>query len=265
MTSSAASLVSPALTVKTVIAILPTAQMHGQSRSHLMYCSDGAFYVTKSQDNPQHPRVLVNELLSTMLALWLDLPFPTPAVVNVPEGTRDSNRQFRAGPQFGSRFVTRALDYFPEAAVSRISNRRVFAGVLAFDKWTGNTDTRQAVFVRSPSAKSYKAVFIDNGNSFNAGSWNFPDKPAQGAFMPCFPYSDVCGWQAFEPWLSDIEGFPEYVLLRMAAEVPPEWCDDREAIQQLCHTLLDRRPKIRELISAFRFCDLHPFPNWNRD
>ena len=40
-------------------------RMRGGAQSHLMRCSDEHFYVVKFQNNPQHRRILVNELLGT--------------------------------------------------------------------------------------------------------------------------------------------------------------------------------------------------------
>lgn len=42
---------------------------HEQSGS-----SDGRFYVTKFSNNPQHPRILANEMLASRLGQWLGLP-----------------------------------------------------------------------------------------------------------------------------------------------------------------------------------------------
>ena len=43
-------------------------RMRGGAQSHLMRCSDGNYYVVKFQNNPRHPRILVNEMLGTRLA-----------------------------------------------------------------------------------------------------------------------------------------------------------------------------------------------------
>ena len=45
--------------------------MRGGAPSHLMRCSDGLYYVVKFQNNPQHRRILVNEMLGTKLAARL--------------------------------------------------------------------------------------------------------------------------------------------------------------------------------------------------
>ncbi|HEY6267870.1 MAG TPA: HipA family kinase [Candidatus Acidoferrum sp.] len=49
-------------------------RMRGGAQSHLMRCDDGFYYVVKFQNNPQHRRILVNELLGTRLAARLGLP-----------------------------------------------------------------------------------------------------------------------------------------------------------------------------------------------
>jgi hypothetical protein len=38
-----------------------------------------------------------------------------------------------------------------------------FAAVLAFDKWTGNADGRQAIFSKKVHARKYTATFIESG------------------------------------------------------------------------------------------------------
>jgi hypothetical protein len=58
-------------------------RMRGGAQSHLMRCSDGNYYVVKFQNNPQHRRVLVNDLLGTRLASRLGLPTAPVAVIEV--------------------------------------------------------------------------------------------------------------------------------------------------------------------------------------
>ena len=48
-----------------VVAVQHVRRMRGGAQSHLMRCADGNFYVVKFQDNPQHTRVLANEMLAT--------------------------------------------------------------------------------------------------------------------------------------------------------------------------------------------------------
>src|ERR1700731_457860 len=64
-------------------------RMRGGSQPHLMRCSDGRnhdlYYVVKFQNNLQHRRILVNELLGTRLAALLGLPTAPTAIVYVGE------------------------------------------------------------------------------------------------------------------------------------------------------------------------------------
>ena len=51
-----------------VTAVQHVRRMRGGAQGHLMRCADGNFYVVKFRNNPQHLRVLANELLGTRLA-----------------------------------------------------------------------------------------------------------------------------------------------------------------------------------------------------
>jgi len=51
-----------------VEAVQHVRRMRGGAQGHLMRCSDGQFYVVKFRNNPQHLRVLTNEMLATRLA-----------------------------------------------------------------------------------------------------------------------------------------------------------------------------------------------------
>ena len=57
--------------------------MRGGAQSHLMRCDDGGYYVVKFQNNPQHLRILANEMLATRLAARLGLCVPQVEVVEV--------------------------------------------------------------------------------------------------------------------------------------------------------------------------------------
>ncbi|HZR57146.1 MAG TPA: HipA family kinase [Terriglobales bacterium] len=256
--------------------------MRGGAQGHMMRCSDGHFYVVKFRNNPQHLRVLANELLATRLAEGADLPVPATEVVEVGEWlvqhTPELNIQLagstvpcQAGLQFGSRYVVDPLegqvfDYLPTEMLERVRNRESFAGILAMDKWTGNANGRQATFWRKMREKKYTVTFIDQGYCFNAGEWTFPDYPLRGVYARNEVYADVCGWESFEPWLARIEEMKDDVVWNAAGEIPPEWYgSDWSALEKLTLALLNRRCIVRELITAFRMSPRRPFPNWRED
>ena len=220
-------------------AVQHVRRMRGGAQSHLMRCADGHHYVVKFPNNPQHPRVLVNDWLGTRLAEMIGLPVPVPAIVDVHpwlvEHTPDlrvelcgQRTMFTAGLSFGSRYVVSPLegqvyDYLPEGMLGRVRNICIFAGILALDKWTCNADGRQVAFWRRPRERKFTASFIDQGYFFNAGEWSFPDAPLRGVFGRNDVYAGITGWDSFEPWLSRIESFPESSLWPLVDQIPPEW------------------------------------------
>jgi hypothetical protein len=145
--------------------------MRGGAQGHLMRCSDGYFYVVKFRNNPQHLRVLANELLATRLAERAGLPVAAAEVVEVGEwliaNTHELNIQLAHGSvpcepglQFGSRYVVDPLegqvfDYMPMEMLSRVRNLETFAGILALDKWTCNANGRQAAFWRKSRERKF--------------------------------------------------------------------------------------------------------------
>jgi hypothetical protein len=144
-------------------------RMRGGAQSHLMRCSDGKdhsiYCVVKFQNNPQHSRVLVNELLGNRIAGRMGLPVPRVEIVRVDadlirqtpalciEMPR-SNAPCCPGLQFGSahpgdpRRMT-LHDFLPDEQLREVKNVHDFAGMLIFDKWTCNTNGRQTLFYRA--------------------------------------------------------------------------------------------------------------------
>jgi len=263
-----------------ITAVQAIQRMRGGAQSQLMLGADGNLWVVKFQNNPQHLRVLANELIATRLADAIGLTVPKSDVVDVSpwlvENTagmridlpRGLHERCAAGLQFGSQFVGglmpgQVVDYLPDAQMADLRNPAEFCGMLALDKWAGNCNGRQAVFERRPRERKYRAVFIDQGFCFNAGDWNFPDSPLRGVFARNTVYRKVTGWESFEPWLTRIESFAAARLWEIAEAVPPEWYGgDLRTIEKLMETMLVRRARVRELITAFRNTDREPFPNW---
>jgi len=264
-----------------VLAVQQIRRMRGGAQGHLMLGADGHAYVVKFQNNPQHLRVLANELMATKLAAAVGLTTPACDVVEVTEwlikntaeldlelGSR--REQCRAGHCFGSRLVGglmpgHLLDYLPEEQLLEVRNLGEFAGILALDKWTCNTNGRQAVFSRKGRERKYTATFIDYGYCFNAGEWVFRDSPLRGVFALNSVYRGVTGWDSFEPWLGRIESLADETVWSIAETVPPEWYDgDAATLEELVEHLLKRRTRVRELIEAFRESSREPFPNWGK-
>ena len=261
-------------------ALFQVQRMRGGAQSHLIFCENGSFYVVKFQNNPQHVRVLANEMLATSLANFLGLPVPEFDEVEVSAELleRAPELSFQAvqgrvgcaaGRHFGSKLPVNPsreplYDFVPDQTLALLANRQAFAGMLAFDQWTCNTDTRQAVFCRAPDSDGrYRALMVDQGFCFNNGEWNFPDSPLRGLYPRLVVYGGVTGWDSFDPWLTLLREMDWRVAEELAGRVPPAWYDAEDAaLQQLVETLDRRRRRLPELLEAVRRSPKNPFPNW---
>ncbi len=264
-----------------ILATQHIRKMRGGAQGHLMLGSDDYAYVVKFQNNPQHLRVLANEFLASGLAKAAGLTVPESSVVDVPQWLITSSSELRmecnnglepckAGLQFGSRFVGgllpgQRMDYLPEGQLCQVTNRQEFCGILAMDKWTCNSDGRQAVFHKSRRDKHYMATFIDQGYCFDAGGWTFNDAPLRGVYARNAVYQDVTGWESFEPWLSRLERMDPQTAWKLAQNMPREWFGSPVIeLEILIDRLFARRGRIRELILQFRESSRDPFPQWKR-
>ncbi len=282
-----------------LLAIEQIRRMRGGAQSHLMRCSDGHYYVVKFQNNPQHRRILVNELLGTRLAARLGLPITPPEIIQVneelirltPELSMELPRSrvpCQPGLQFGSRYPgdPRRLtlhDFLPDEQLRRVENVHDFAGMLVFDKWTCNTNGRQTIFYQEPAqewrgggasppptpgaedgAPGYKTRMIDQGFCFNAGEWNYPDAPLRGLYARNRVYESITGMESFAPWTARVEkSMSQRVLAEVISDIPPEWYeDDYDALKRLLEQLFRRRTRIPELLLAAKNTTRQPFPNW---
>ena len=290
------------------LAIEHVRRMRGGAQAHLMRCDDGGYYIVKFQNNPQHLRILANEMLATRLAARLGLCVPQIEVVEVrPELIAYTSELVvqlgtgripcSAGKQFGSQFPGHPArmavhDFLPDEQLGSVRNLPDFLGIFVFDKWTCNTNGRQAIFFRepedrasqssspvsghgpfaapsmapevAPAATPYVAMMIDHGFCFNAGEWDFPDAPLRGLYARHRVYQGVAGMETFEPWLGRLEKqITEAALGEEAGHIPPEWyADDWQALERLIERLFARRKRVRELILAARNSGRDPFPNW---
>ncbi len=280
------------------LAVEHVRRMRGGAQAHLMRCDDDAYYIVKFQNNPQHLRILANEMLATRLAARLGVCVPQVEVIEVrPEliaYTTELVMQLglgripcSAGKQFGSQFPGNPArmtvhDFLPDEQLCAVRNLTDFLGVFVFDKWTCNTNGRQAIFFREPEDRAgpasrqvfeeisgrvpYLAMMIDHGFCFNAGEWDFPDAPLRGLYARHRVYQSVAGMDAFEPWIERLEKqkrITEAMLGEEAEQIPPEWYqDDWDALARLLERLYARRKRVRDLILSARNSGRDPFPNW---
>ena len=66
-----------------VLAVQQIRRMRGGAQGQLMLGADGHVYVVKFQNNPQHTRVLANELIAARLARTLGFTVPETEIVEL--------------------------------------------------------------------------------------------------------------------------------------------------------------------------------------
>jgi len=265
-----------------------TRKMRGGAQAHLIEASDGHSYVVKFHNNPQHRRILVNEWIASTFLHYLDIAAPETAMVELTEdflaATPDVHiqlgRERRAvtpGWHFGSRFPgdpmrTVVYDFLPDTLLEHVENLRDFLGVLAFDKWMGNADSRQAIFFRArvhdplaanPPRLGFVAQMVDNGYVFEGPHWRWGESPIQGLYFRPLVYRTVRGLAEFEPWLDRIRNFPEEVVDQAVKRIPPAWLEgDEDELERLLERLMRRRERVPDLIEQCRSGRSNPFPIW---
>ncbi len=266
-------------------------KMRGGSQSHLVEGDDGSYYVVKFLNNPQHRRVLVNELISSVFLRYLQISCPETAMIAIgPEFLKDNPQisldlgtqsiLVETGRHFGSKFPgdpakLAVYDFLPDILLQKVNNVSDFLACLVFDKWVGNADARQSIFFRArlrdwtgaesihPLKLGFVALMIDHGFAFNGPHWDFPDSPIQGLYTRKIVYENVQSLDDFQPWLDQIVHFPEEVIDQAYKQAPPEWLqDDENAFEQLLDKLLRRRKLLPDLISDCRQAKVNPFPKW---
>jgi hypothetical protein len=139
--------------------------MRGGSQPHLLEAEDGQCYVVKFRNNPQHHRILVNELLASRLLAYLQVAAPETAPVQLSAEFLAENPDIHLtfgsrripvepGWHFGSRYPgdparTTVYDFLPDTLLPKVANLEDFRTILLFDKWVGNADGRQSIFHRA--------------------------------------------------------------------------------------------------------------------
>ena len=269
----------------------PIRKMRGGAQAHLIETDDGGYYIVKFQNNPQHRRILVNELISGVLLEYLQISAPPTALVRVSAEFLAENPDVcialgskripvEPGWHFGSKYpgdpnVLAVYDFIPDALLIQVHNLEDFLAILVFDRWMANADGRQSIFFRARVRQwsqggggaprpGFVTLMIDHGFVFNGPNWDFTDSPLQGLYGRRVVYERVRSLDDFQPWLDRVMYLPEEVIDRALRMVPPEWLDgEEEQCEHLLEQLLERRRKAPELIRMCRQAKTNPFPNWS--
>ena len=231
---------------------------------------------------------------------FLDISVPKTAVVNASREFLADNPEIylqlghrrqpiEPGWHFGSCYpgdparVT-VYDFLPDVLLDKVENLKEFCGVLAFDKWMGNADARQAIFFRArlkpllnrgnpatsderrsarPARMGFVAEMMDHGYVFEGPGWSFSDSPLQGLYFRPQVYRQVRSFDDFQPWLDRIMHFPEQIVDQTLRQIPSQWLAGDEAeLEKLLTKLLARSKRVPDLIREAQHGRVNPFPHW---
>jgi hypothetical protein len=271
-------------------------KMRGGAQAHLIEAADGNCYVVKFTNNPQHRRILVNEWIAAAFLRYLGISTPDTAVIEISPDFLASNPDVymqlghkripvEPGWHFGSKFPgdpqrVVVYDFLPDTLLAKVENLHEFRGMLAFDQWMGNADSRQAIFFRakirewlpdsdaSPLKLGFVAHMVDHGFVFEGPNWKLADSPLHGIYFRPQVYKGITGLQDFEPWLERITHFPEDVVDQAIKQIPSSWLASPEtgladpALEPLLDQLLRRRKRVADLLEACRREKPDLFPDW---
>jgi hypothetical protein len=237
-------------------------RMRGSTQAHLVKLADGSSCVVKFANNPAGARVLVNELVASLLLGELSIATPSPAVIHVGEDFLQRNPEVSltlggvpyrptAGWHFGSRFpgdpsTTAVYDFLPDSMLPRVANRDDFLGVHLFDLWTCNAP-RQAIFFRekvNDSAATIKpssrwvAQMIDHARAFGGAGWRFSQTKTPALYRQRAEHGRKLLVRDYAPWIARVMALPGQVFGEILQRVPADWVlggegEAREMIAQL--------------------------------
>jgi hypothetical protein len=261
--------------------------MRGGAQSHLLEADDGNWYVVKFRNNPQHRRVLVNEILSTAFLDYLKIATPQTALIQVTPDLPAENPELclqlgsrtvpvEPGWHFGSRYPgdpsrTAVYDILPAELLPKVVNLDHFRAALVFDQWVNNADGRQCVFFRAMVKRAgagetpgFVTWMIDHGFAFEGPAWTFSESPLHGLYKRTLVYDEVRSLDAFQPWLDMVAHFPEEVIDGGLKRIPADWLEDEDAaeLERMLDRLYARRVRMPALLEECRRASPHAFRNW---
>lgn len=245
-------------------------RMRGGSQPQLVQGTDNKFYIAKFLGNPQGSRTLINEWIAYRLLREMGVSTPRIRILQLPESLKaHEDLYFLMG---NKRVVPRGVlhlgsqcpvdpeqkvifDFLSDRLLPKVVNFAEFAIMFAFDKWTGQTDKRQAIFVRDFKVRTgfgLRAHFVDHGHAFDGVHWELHDQPLSGLGLQAKIYSSVSFTPLIEQALRQIEDIKETTLFSAAEGAPASWFapGDQECLNDLLHKLQRRQANLRPIIQS---------------
>ena len=246
-----------------------------------MRADDGHFYVVKFQNNPQHLRVLANELLATRLAESVGLPVPITEIVIVQEWLIKNTPELRVdlaglsshckpGLQFGARYVCdpaegQVFDYLPESMFAKVKNLAALPVCWWWiNGWETPTDGRPCSG-RKPTSGNIPRRSLTRAIASMPENGISRTRPCAAFMRATLSIRTFAAGNHLSPGSAAWRSMDPAVIHEIAGAVPPAWTgNDWGEMERLAAAIVERRSKVRELITAFRDSTRQPFPSWRQ-
>jgi hypothetical protein len=148
--------------------------------------------------------------------------------------------------------TTAIYDFLPRKLSPKVVNFEDLATAFVLDRWLGQRDARQAIFVRdrmNGKGLELRLYLIDHGMSFAGKGWEFSDSMRCGLYMDRSVYSSLNMKAASEEALSRIEALTESDLYAATDDIPSCWFSDEDyALAKLLGLLDLRRGRLRPVV-----------------
>jgi hypothetical protein len=243
-------------------------RVRGGSQAHLIEGHDGHTYIAKFKANPQGTRTLVNEWIADWFFRAVGIRTPEIRLVRLSEnmiGQADLHFQvgsrrvsvapgLHLGSQCPANPDERAIfDFLPDTCLRLVSNLDDFGKALVLDVLLGQTDARQAVFIRDKSSEKHKpirAYLIDHGLMFGGNRWIFEDRTSSPYNMHAAAYSLIDLNAVCSATVELAKTLAATDLFPMLQGIPAEWLegDDRQELRRLIQQLFRRLDRLEKLV-----------------
>lgn len=244
-------------------------RVRGGSQACLVKGGDGYSYVAKFKSNPQGTRTLINEWIAHWFFRKLGISTPEVCLMRLSEPTiAEADLHFQvgsrslpvmAGLHLGSRCpadpdIRTIFDFLPSSCLPLVCNLDDFGKALVLDVLLGQTDARQAVFVRDHSYEGHKpqlrTYFIDHGLMFGGDRWNFEDRAPSPHDMHAGVYSNIDLNSICSATIEQLSCIVPTDFFPVLQGIPAEWLDtgDREELELLVQKLFRRLGRLETLV-----------------
>lgn len=245
---------------------------NGGTKPFLLMGEDGNQYYTKFKENPESPRILINEYVCAQIAEVFEIPKANNALIEISqefievfgeEVEEHIEEMPTPGIHFGSLKIDRVFPITSSEAILSAENPDCIPTILLFDHLIGNRDRESNAGNILISENPKKIYAIDHTEAFEIGPLWDATQLNHRIDTPITPY-DIDG-HVYSKWIEHIKDpYPfsaffdnlsrltDDVLWNIIDKTPVEWLITDEEKEKLFQYLAFRRDNIHPLPELLR-------------